>query len=58
MEKNIVKDKSFQFSLDIIALYKYLPEQKKEFVLSKQKIQLVQLACLHPVHVVSGKFVV
>jgi len=36
MEKNIVKDKSFQFSLEIIALYKYLTAQKKEFVLSKK----------------------
>ena len=36
MEKNIVKDKSFQLSLDIIALYKYLTAQKKEFVLSNK----------------------
>jgi len=32
MKENIVKNKSFQFSLDIITLYKYLTAQKKEFV--------------------------
>ena len=33
---NAVLDKSYKFSLRIIKLYKYLCEEKKEFVLSKQ----------------------
>ena len=36
MAENIVKDKSRNFALRIIKLYKYLCEEKKEFVLSKQ----------------------
>lgn len=36
MEKdNIVKDKSYEFALRIIKLYKHLTEKKKEYVLSK-----------------------
>ena len=33
---NIVKDKSFEFSVRIVNLYKYLTTEKKEFILSKQ----------------------
>jgi four helix bundle protein len=36
MQNSIVKDKSYKFALRIINLYKYLTENKKEFVLSKQ----------------------
>ncbi|MBN2015635.1 four helix bundle protein [Candidatus Dojkabacteria bacterium] len=36
MKKNIVKTKSFDFSLKIIDLYKFLAFEKKEYVLSKQ----------------------
>lgn len=36
---NIVKDKSFDFARRIIALYKYLCDEKKEFVLSKQLLR-------------------
>ena len=32
----ILRDKSFEFALRIIRLYKHLTEDKKEFVLSKQ----------------------
>jgi four helix bundle protein len=40
MEKdNVVKNKSYQFSLDIIALYKYLTNEKNEYVLSKQLLR-------------------
>ena len=39
MRKNVVKEKSFQFSLDIITLYKYLTAHKKEYVLSKQVLR-------------------
>lgn len=38
MKESIVKNKSFQFSLQIIELYKILQEQK-EFVLSKQLLR-------------------
>ena len=40
MEKeNIVKEKSYKFSLRIVKLFKYLVENKKEFVLSKQVLR-------------------
>ncbi len=40
MEKdNIIKEKSYNFALRIIKLYKYLIENKKEFVLSKQLLR-------------------
>ena len=34
--KNIILEKSFNFAIRIVKLYKYLMEEKKEFVLSKQ----------------------
>ena len=39
MSDSIVKEKSFQFALEIIELYKYLTSNKKEFVLSKQVLR-------------------
>ncbi len=36
MRRNIVKDKSFDFAVRIVNLSKYLTEQKREYVLSKQ----------------------
>jgi len=36
MGENIVKDKSFLFAVRIVKLYKFLSEEKKEFILSKQ----------------------
>ena len=39
MKENIVKDKSFGFSVRIVKLYQYLCEQKKEYVLSKQLLR-------------------
>ena len=36
MKKSILKEKSFRFAVRIVNLYKYLCENKKEFVLSKQ----------------------
>ncbi len=39
MNKNIVKEKSFNFAIRIVKLYKYLTEEKKEFVLSKQVLK-------------------
>ena len=35
-EDNIIQEKSFAFAVRIVNLYKYLCEEKKEFVLSKQ----------------------
>lgn len=37
--KNILRDKSYQFALRNIRLYKYLIAEKKEFVLSKQVLR-------------------
>ncbi len=36
MKNNVIKDKSFNFAIRIVKLYKYLSENKNEFVLSKQ----------------------
>ena len=35
-QHNIIQEKSFAFAVRIVNLYKYLCEEKKEFVLSKQ----------------------
>ena len=35
-QKNIIQEKSFAFAVRIVNLYKYLCEEKNEFVLSKQ----------------------
>ncbi len=37
--KNILKEKSFALALRIIRLYKFLEENKKEYVLSKQVLR-------------------
>lgn len=39
MKENIVRDKSYAFAIRIVKLYKYLSEEKKEFVLSKQLLR-------------------
>ncbi len=39
MRDNLIKNKSFNFALRIINLYKYLINEKKEFVLSKQLLR-------------------
>jgi hypothetical protein len=36
MKENPILEKSFAFSLRIIRLYKYLVEEKKEYILSKE----------------------
>jgi four helix bundle protein len=36
MKQNIIQEKSFNFALEIIDLYKHLLYRKKEYVLSKQ----------------------
>lgn len=39
MKENVIKDKSFSFALRIIKMYRFLCENKKEFVLSKQLLR-------------------
>ena len=36
MKDNVVLEKSYSFALRIVKMYKYLVDEKKEFVLSKQ----------------------
>ena len=38
-KENIVKNKSFKFAVRIVNLYKYLCEERKEYVLSKQVLR-------------------
>ncbi len=38
-KENILRDKSFSFAVRVVKLYKYLIEQKKEFILSKQLLR-------------------
>jgi len=38
-ENNIVKEKSYAFALRMIKAYKFLSEDKREFVLSKQMLR-------------------
>ena len=39
MKDNIIKNKSFDFALSIVQLYKYLIDEKKEYILSKQLLR-------------------
>ncbi len=39
MKNNIIQEKSFDFAIRIINLYKYLKDEKKEYVLSKQMLR-------------------
>ena len=39
MKENIIADKSKQFALRIIKLYRYLCNEKKEYVLYKQLLR-------------------
>ncbi len=39
MKENIIADKSKQFALRIIKLYRYLCDEKKEYILSKQRLR-------------------
>ena len=39
MDKNIVLNKSFDFAVRVVNLYKYLCKEKKEYVLSKQLLR-------------------
>ena len=39
MKNNIILDKSFDFAIRVIKLYKHLCDDKKEYILSKQLIR-------------------
>ena len=39
MEHNLIVDKSFQFAVRIVKLYKHLCSERKEFTLSKQLLR-------------------
>lgn len=39
MKENVIKNKSYSFAICIINLYKFLIENKREFVLSKQLLR-------------------
>lgn len=36
MKESVLRDKSYDFALRIVKLYKYIVAEKKEYVLSKQ----------------------
>ena len=36
MKANVIRDKSFAFSVRIVNLYQYLTKEKKEYIISKQ----------------------
>ncbi len=38
-QENIILDKAFSFSVRIVKLYKYLKDEKKEYILSKQLLR-------------------
>ena len=38
-DENVVKEKSFEFSVRIVNLYKHLTANKQEYVLSKQLLR-------------------
>ncbi|MFN7930281.1 MAG: four helix bundle protein [Blastocatellia bacterium] len=39
MSQNIVLEKAYQFALRIVRLYKYLVEEKKEYVMSRELLR-------------------
>src|SRR5258705_5736541 len=39
MKESLIRDRSYQFALRVVSLYRVLIEQKKEFVLSKQMVR-------------------
>ncbi|HEX8264379.1 MAG TPA: four helix bundle protein [Pyrinomonadaceae bacterium] len=39
MKEDILKSKSYDFALRIVKMYRYLAEEKREFVLSKQVLR-------------------
>lgn len=41
MAESVIKSKSYQLAVDGVVLYKYLQQEKKEFVLSKQFLRSI-----------------
>ena len=39
MKKNLIQEKSFEFAVSVVNIYKYLSQEKKEFILSKQLLK-------------------
>ena len=39
MKENVIKDKSKRFAIRIVEMYKYLSEEKHEYVISKQLLR-------------------
>jgi len=39
MKENLLKDKSYRFALRVIKAYKFLSQEQREFVLSKQMLR-------------------
>jgi len=39
LKENIIIEKTFKFSLNVIDIYKYLTEKKNEFIMSKQLLR-------------------
>ncbi len=39
MSENKIEDKSFDFAVRVVNLYRFMTEQKKEFILSKQLLR-------------------
>ena len=39
MKENVVEDKSFEFAVRIVKLYKYLTSEKQEYIMSKQLLR-------------------
>jgi len=39
MKENVVKTKSFSFAIQIVKLYQFLTEEKREFIMSKQLLR-------------------
>ena len=37
MKENVIKEKSYAFALRVIKAYKFLSDEKREFVLSKHQ---------------------
>jgi four helix bundle protein len=39
MRRNVIKEKSFGFALRIVQMYKFLVDEKKEYIMSKQLLR-------------------
>ncbi len=44
-ENNVILEKTFEFSLKAIEIYKFLTEEKREFIMSKQLLRSATSTC-------------